>query len=52
VPSLHRGGDLPKLDQKFPTAALATLVVDSDSWTALRTGDAELIDYVIPSQLR
>lgn len=46
-----RGADLPKLEQKFPTAALATLVVDSDSWAALRRGDAELVDYVVPRQL-
>jgi phosphohistidine phosphatase len=44
-----RGVDLPKLKQKFPTGALATLVVDSDSWEALRPGDAELVDYVVRS---
>jgi len=43
--------DLPKLEQTFPTAALATLVVDTDSWASLRPGDAELVDYVIPKQL-
>jgi phosphohistidine phosphatase len=47
-----RGADLPKLEQKFPTAALATLAVDSNSWAVLRPGDAELINYVIPRQLR
>jgi phosphohistidine phosphatase len=46
-----RGVDLPKLEQKFPTAALATLVVGSDSWATLRPGDAELVDYVVPRQL-
>jgi phosphohistidine phosphatase len=46
-----RGADLPQLEEKFPTAALATLIVDSDSWAALRPGDAELIDYVVPRQL-
>jgi phosphohistidine phosphatase SixA len=41
-PSLHelalllasRGSELPRLEQKFPTGALATLVVDSGSWAA------------------
>jgi phosphohistidine phosphatase len=46
-----RGADLPQLEEKFPTAALATLVVDTESWAALRPGDAELVDYVVPRQL-
>ena len=46
-----RGAELPQLKEKFPTGALATLVVQSDSWAALRPGDAELIDYVVPRQL-
>jgi phosphohistidine phosphatase len=46
-----RGADRAKLEQKFPTAALATLIVDSDSWAALRPGEAELINYVVPRQL-
>jgi phosphohistidine phosphatase len=47
-----RGADLPRLEQKFPTGALATLVVDGESWVALGPGDAELVDYVVPRQLR
>jgi phosphohistidine phosphatase len=46
-----RGADLPKLGEKFPTGALATLAVDSESWAGLRPGDAELVDYVIPRDL-
>jgi phosphohistidine phosphatase len=46
-----RGAELPQLKEKFPTGALATLVVQSDSWAALRPGDAELVDYVVPRQL-
>jgi phosphohistidine phosphatase len=46
-----RGADLPKLGEKFPTGVLATLVVDSESWAALRPGDAELVDYVVPRDL-
>jgi phosphohistidine phosphatase len=46
-----RGPDLPRLKEKFPTGALATLVVDSTSWAALRPGDAELVDYTVPRQL-
>ena len=46
-----RGADLHQLEEKFPTGALATLVVHSDSWTALSPGEAELVDYVVPRQL-
>ena len=46
-----RGTDLSQLEEKFPTGALATLVVHSESWTALRPGEAELVDYVVPRQL-
>jgi phosphohistidine phosphatase len=45
-----RGARLPQLEEKFPTGALATLVVRSD-WTALGPGEAEVVDYVVPSQL-
>jgi phosphohistidine phosphatase len=46
-----RGADLSQLEEKFPTGALATLVVRSESWTALGRGEAELVDYVVPRQL-
>ena len=46
-----RGDDLSKLQQRFPTGALATLVVASNSWAAIGPGDAELVDYVVPKQL-
>jgi phosphohistidine phosphatase len=46
-----RGTDLSQLEEKFPTGALATLVVHSESWTALGPGEAELVDYVVPRQL-
>jgi phosphohistidine phosphatase len=46
-----RGADLPQLEEKFPTGALATLVVQSENWPALSSGDAELVDYVVPRQL-
>ena len=46
-----RGAGLPRLEQKFPTGALAMLVVDSESWVALGPGDGELVDYVVPREL-
>ena len=46
-----RGAYLPRLEEKFPTGALATLVVPSPSWSALGPGEAELVDYVVPRQL-
>jgi phosphohistidine phosphatase len=47
-----RGAGLPQLREKFPTGALATLVVHRESWAGLSPGDAELVDYVVPRQLR
>jgi phosphohistidine phosphatase len=46
-----RGADLPQLEEKFPTGALATLVVRSESWAALSPGEAELVEYLLPRQL-
>jgi phosphohistidine phosphatase len=46
-----RRADLRKVEEKFPTGALVTLVVDSNSWAALRPGNAKLVDYVVPKQL-
>jgi phosphohistidine phosphatase len=46
-----RSAHLPQLEEKFPTGALATLVVHSASWSALGHGEAELVDYVVPRQL-
>jgi phosphohistidine phosphatase len=46
-----RGAYLPQLEERFPTGALATLVVSSPSWSALGPGEAELVDYVVPRQL-
>jgi phosphohistidine phosphatase len=47
-----RGADLPQLERKFPTGALATLAVCGEGWKALGPGAAELVDYVVPKQLR
>jgi phosphohistidine phosphatase len=46
-----RGPDLPRLKEKFPTAALATLAVRPERWSALGPGEAELVDYVVPREL-
>jgi phosphohistidine phosphatase len=46
-----RGDELPRLEEKFPTCALATLLVDIRSWVDLQPGDAELLDYVVPREL-
>jgi phosphohistidine phosphatase len=45
-----RGADRERLEAKFTTAALATLTLPS--WSRLSPGDAELVDYVGPKQLR
>jgi phosphohistidine phosphatase len=46
-----RRAELPRLEEKFPTCALATLVVDRESRACLGPGDGELVDYVVPKQL-
>ena len=42
---------LDRLQTKFPTAALATLRIDSSSWSRLSPGDARLEDLVVPRGL-
>jgi phosphohistidine phosphatase len=44
------GLELERLKAKFPTAALATLALGH--WSKLSPGDAELVAYVVPKQLR
>jgi phosphohistidine phosphatase len=46
-----RGAGIDRLREKFPTAAIATLAVE-DEWADLEPGDAELVDYVVPRELR
>jgi phosphohistidine phosphatase len=45
------GADLARLEAKFPTAALATLVLPNTTWSQLSQADAVLIAYVVPKQL-
>ncbi len=46
----HRGPALGRVRQKFPTAALASLAVPT-GWSALRPGEAELVEFVAPREL-
>jgi phosphohistidine phosphatase len=46
------GPELERLEEKFPTAGLATLLVRRSPWRELGRGDAELVGYVVPKQLR
>jgi len=45
------GDELERLEQKFPTAALATLAL-TGTWDRLAPGSAALTTYVVPKQLR
>jgi phosphohistidine phosphatase len=45
------GAARERLEAGFPTAALATLAAPEDHWAAVRAGDAELLDYVVPREL-
>jgi len=49
---LSKGGELrDRLDEKFPTAALATIDVPDGPWSSLREGTGELTRFVAPSDL-
>jgi phosphohistidine phosphatase len=45
------GEELEQLEAKFPTAALATLVLPK-AWSRLAPADATLATFVVPKQLR
>ena len=45
-----QGRDLDRVSEKFPTAALATLVIDGD-WSDLGERDARLVSLVLPKDL-
>lgn len=45
------GEELPRLEDKFPTAGLATLSVPETTWSRLDRGDALLAAYVVPKEL-
>jgi len=45
------GSELERLEAKFPTAALASLMLDGTTWSGLKEGDGELVEYVVPKQL-
>ncbi|HEX2594823.1 MAG TPA: histidine phosphatase family protein [Rhizomicrobium sp.] len=43
---------LDAIEEKFPTAALAIIDFDIDSWKALKTTSGSLVDFVRPRDLR
>jgi phosphohistidine phosphatase len=43
-------GDLADVQRKFPTGAMATLVVDC-AWSELSPGCARLVEYIQPRSL-
>ena len=48
------GGPEPmrrRMDEKFPTAALAAFAIDAARWSSLRKGAAILTDFVLPKDL-
>jgi phosphohistidine phosphatase len=47
----RQGEGLPRLTDRFPTAALATLAIPDARWKSLRGGDAELAGLVLPRDL-
>mgnify|MGYP001160720439 CR=1 FL=1 len=41
-----------RMQQRFPTGALATLRIDKAGWRKLGKGDAALVGYLTPQELR
>lgn len=48
----EEGADLDRLDEKFPTAGLATLTLPGTAWSQVAPDAAALTAYVVPKQLR
>jgi hypothetical protein len=46
-----QGADLPQLEEKFRPVRLPRSSSGRESWIALGPGEAELVDYVVPTQL-
>jgi phosphohistidine phosphatase len=45
------GEGLARMREKYPTAALATIDLPADRWSAIERGSGELVGYVRPSDL-
>jgi phosphohistidine phosphatase len=45
------GAELDRLKEKFPTAALATIDLPADRWSAIERGRGELVAFVRPRDL-
>lgn len=46
-----KGAGLARLREKYPTAALATIDLPADRWSAIERGSGELIGYARPRDL-
>jgi phosphohistidine phosphatase len=46
-----QGAELDRLREKFPTAALATIDLPADRWSAVERGRGELVAFVRPRDL-
>jgi phosphohistidine phosphatase len=46
------GAELDRLEAKLPTGGFVTLAIPRSPWSDLGRGDAELVGYVVPKQLR
>jgi phosphohistidine phosphatase len=45
------GPERPRVEDAFPTGALAILSVRRLTWAGLRPGDGEIVGYVVPREL-
>jgi phosphohistidine phosphatase len=45
------GAELARMREKYPTAALATIDLPADDWSAIERGSGELVAYVRPRDL-
>jgi phosphohistidine phosphatase len=45
------GAERARMEEKYPTAALATIDLSGDDWSAIERGSGELVAYVRPRDL-
>jgi phosphohistidine phosphatase len=45
------GAELPRMREKYPTGALATIDLPADLWSTIEPGTGELVAYVRPGDL-
>jgi phosphohistidine phosphatase len=48
---IEAGAKRARMEEKYPTAALATIDLSADEWSSIERGSGELVAYVRPRDL-